>query len=175
MYVNSTRGRGWSSGGVHVPCTRIPDESYRGRLGSLFLCLFDLFREIINSFVRVFHLHQFRFLLLFRCRHFNRPRSLALIRWGTINDRSVPCVINFRFIPRHRRIGMGVAVSVHSHLVRKMLRHCQPISSTEVHEDIHHGRHHHVCVSRADWWNGLHQWPQVCQELPVRPRDEYNQ
>ena len=98
-----------------------------------------------------------------------------LIRWSTINDRSVPCVVNFRFIPRHRRIGMGVAVPVHSHLVRKMLRRCQPISSTEVHEDIHYGRHHHVCVRRADWWNGLHQWPQVCQDLPVRPRDEYNQ
>ena len=111
----------------------------------------------------------------FRYRHFKRPRSLTLIKWGTINNRSVPCVINFRFIHRHRRIDMGVAVPVHSHLVRKMLRRCQPISSTEVHEDIQHGRHHHVCVRRADWWNCLYQWPQVCQELPVRPRDEYNQ
>ena len=118
----------------------------------------------------------FFFLFFFlKYRHFKRALSFTLIRWGTINDRSVPCIINFRVIPRHRGIGMGVAVPVHSHLVRKMLRHCQPISSTDVHEDIHHGRHHHVCVSRADWWNGLHRWPQVCQELPVRPRDEYNQ
>ena len=111
----------------------------------------------------------------FRYRHFKRPRSLTLIRWGTINNPSVPCVINFRFISRHSWVDMGVTVPVHSHLVRKMLRRCQPISSTEVHEDIHHGRHHHVCVRRADWWNGIHQWPQVCQELPVRPHDEYNQ
>ena len=70
---------------------------------------------------------------------------------------------------------MGVAVPVHSHLVRKMLRRCQPVSSTEVHKDIHYGRHHHVCVKCADWWSDLHQWPHICQELPVRPYDEYNQ
>ena len=42
---------------------------------------------------------------------------------------------------------MDITVPVLSYLVRKMLRHCQPISSTEVHEDIHHGRHHHVCAT----------------------------
>ena len=32
-------------GVVHVPCTRIPGESYRGRLGSLFFCVCVMFSE----------------------------------------------------------------------------------------------------------------------------------
>ena len=83
--------------------------------------------------------------------------------------------MNFCFIHRHSRIGVDVAIYIDSHLVRKMLRHCQLISSTEVHEDIHHGRHHHVSVRRADWWIRLCQWQHLCHELLVRPRDEYDQ
>ena len=38
----------YTFGGVHVPCTRMPGESYRRRLGSL-LCSRDVFPSLINS------------------------------------------------------------------------------------------------------------------------------
>ena len=44
---------GCTSGGVYVPCvfTRMPGESYRRRLRSLLLYLYDVFRALINSLV----------------------------------------------------------------------------------------------------------------------------
>ena len=36
---------------VYVVFTRMPGESYRGRLRSLSLCLCDVFRALINSLV----------------------------------------------------------------------------------------------------------------------------
>ena len=38
----------YTFGRVHVPCTRMPGESYRRRLGSL-LCSHDVFLPLINS------------------------------------------------------------------------------------------------------------------------------
>ena len=40
---------GCTSGGVYVPC--MPGDSYRRRLRSLLLCLYDVFRALINSLV----------------------------------------------------------------------------------------------------------------------------
>ena len=36
---------------MYLVFTRMPGESYRRRLGSLFLCLCDVFRALINSLV----------------------------------------------------------------------------------------------------------------------------
>ena len=44
-------GVGCTSGGVYVPYTRMPRESYRRRLRSSLLYLRDVFRALINSLV----------------------------------------------------------------------------------------------------------------------------
>ena len=47
-----------TSGWAYVPSifTRMPGESYRQRLRSLLLCLFDVFRALVNSVVCRFNL-----------------------------------------------------------------------------------------------------------------------